>query len=128
MPLTLSGNQTKFLRDYLKENARVQPFNPTGPDWSYILDPSQPDPLARLRKFLDQPKAYPSVSGRWDSKYRRYAGLHVAVKVKNHAALRLLLEKGAWIEGRANSELYEEHDAPLHVAAKDGNIEAADIL
>jgi hypothetical protein len=116
----------QFLLDCEKEDERKDPFNTSDPDWRYILDAAERDPLVRLRKFLALKKAYVSVSGRWDSKFGEYPGLHVAVKIENHAALRLLIKKGAWINGTSSDPA--EQDTALHVAAKVGNLAAADIL
>ncbi|KAK3374746.1 hypothetical protein B0H63DRAFT_418942 [Podospora didyma] len=131
MPISLRGTPTQFFMSMLKEDERTDPFNTKyseGPNWGYILEPSEPDPVARLRRFLALPQASISLSGRHDSKFGKAPAIHVAVRVANHAALQCLLDNAASIEESRNAGGAVEHNTPLIIAAMIGNVAAADIL
>lgn len=66
--------------------------------------------------------------GRFDSKFGQSLALHVTVKLGNDAALQYLLNSGAWIEDTRCRKGPVENETALIVAAKTGNMVAADIL
>jgi hypothetical protein len=118
---SMSLTQRDLMR-MMREQAQRSPFNTYGPDWDYILDMSEDDPLARLRKFLKNGGRVNAFSK--ESKSGSRPGLHMATLLGNTTATHFLLGKGADLHVR---DSFNKTTA-LHIAGQSGNIDAAKIL
>lgn len=87
-----------------------------------ILSAAQSGDVAALRERLDaHPELIDALDGRG---FQKAAALHLAALRNQHAAIRLLIERGAAL-GRRD---FPDNATPLHLAALAGNLETVKLL